>query len=68
MQLLESPIFGSVEELGPLTTVIVNKTQLEPLWDEMIRKYHYLGFGKMIGQSVKYLILKGEIPLAALSF
>ncbi|MDR0571425.1 MAG: IS701 family transposase [Rickettsiales bacterium] len=68
MNLVESSVIGSVEELGKLTTVIVNKTEMEPLWDEIIRKYHYLGFGKMIGQSIKYLILDGEHPLAALSF
>jgi SRSO17 transposase len=68
MQIHETPVNGSVEELGPLTIVIVNKTELEPLWNEMIRKHHYLGFGKMIGQSIKYLILVGKIPLAALSF
>jgi hypothetical protein len=34
----------------------------------MIRKHHYLGFGKMIGQNINYLILVGENPLAALIF
>jgi SRSO17 transposase len=68
MRLIKSPVIGNVKELGQLTTVIVNKTEFEPLWDEMIREYHYLGFGKMIGQSIKYLIFNGEVPLAALSF
>jgi SRSO17 transposase len=64
----ETPMFGSVEEYGPITMEVVNKTRLEALWDDLIRKHHYLGFGKMIGQNVKYLAMASGRPVAALSY
>jgi hypothetical protein len=64
----KTPLFGSVEAYLPLTIKIVTKTEFEPLWDEIIREYHYLGFYKMIGQSIKYLVWSEERPVAALSF
>jgi SRSO17 transposase len=64
----DNQILDSLEECLPLSFTIVNKTALEPVWDELIRTHHYLGFGKMIGQSIKYLVMAGERPLVALSY
>ena len=63
-----TPINGSIEEYRPLTLLLVNKTDKEPLWDEAMRDFHYLGFGKMVGQSIKYLVNFEERPIAALSY
>jgi hypothetical protein len=60
-------MLGSVQDYPQISITIVNKTDFEALWDEMVRKYHYLGFGMMIGQSVKYLAYAGDKPIAALS-
>jgi hypothetical protein len=46
---------------------VVNKTEFERLWDEFIRRYHYLGFKTIIGQHVKYLAWFEDLPLPALS-
>jgi SRSO17 transposase len=32
---------------------------MEPIWDEMIRRFHYLGFGKMVGVFIGYSGAKG---------
>jgi SRSO17 transposase len=68
MLLDDAPMLGNVEDYRPLTFKIVNKNVLEPLWDKLIRNFHYLGFGKMIGQNIKYLVLAGDRPVAALSY
>jgi hypothetical protein len=68
MPLDKTPLIGSVEDFYPLTVKAVNRTELEPLWDEAIRTWHYLGFGKMIGRSVKYLVYAKGRPVSALSF
>jgi hypothetical protein len=64
----ETALIGSVEDYYPLTFKVVNKTELEPIWDNLVRTYHYLGFGKMIGQNLKYLVLAGDRLVAALSY
>jgi SRSO17 transposase len=68
LELDQKPVIGSVEDYFPITLKVVNKTDLEPLWDESIRNYHYLGFRKMIGPSIKYLAWAADNPVAALSY
>lgn len=62
------PLSGILRDYLPLEITIVNKTELEPLWDYMVRKYHYLGYETMIGPRIKYLIRYQGIPIAALSY
>jgi SRSO17 transposase len=68
MLLDKTPIYGSVKDYRPFNLKIVNNTELDQLWNDVIRKYHYLGFGKMVGQSIKYLVFLGERPIAAISY
>jgi SRSO17 transposase len=62
------PLTGILRDYLPLEITIVNKTELEPLWDYMVRKYHYLGYETMIGPRIKYLIRYQGTPIAALSY
>lgn len=62
------PLSGSVEKYLPLKIIIVNKGKLEPLWNQMVRQYHYLGYQNMIGPRIKYLVTYNGIPIAALSY
>ena len=51
-----------------IQVILANGTKMEAEWDRLVREYHYLGLGKMIGRRVKYLVtLEGE-PMAAISF
>lgn len=59
---------GKLHEFQPLEIVNVNRTELEAIWDELIRRYHYLGHGKTIGQRIKYLVLYESVPIAALGY
>ena len=55
-------------DIKPLTITIVNKSELEPVWDYLVRTYHYLGFDNMIGPRIKYLVTHNGRPVAALSY
>ena len=59
---------GSASEYQPLKYVMVNGRSEEWLWDEMVRRWHYLGYKKMIGQRTKYLVYWQEMPIGAISF
>ena len=61
-------IVGSLRDYQLLEVAIVNKTDLEPLWDFIVRNYHYLGYETMIGPRIKYLIRYQGTPIAALSY
>ncbi|MDR1297430.1 MAG: DUF4338 domain-containing protein [Deltaproteobacteria bacterium] len=56
---------SSLAELQPITLAVVNKTEDECLWDELIKKHHYPGFKAMIGQYIKCLAWSEDRPLAA---
>lgn len=61
-------IRGRVDTLGPVQILFVNGTVLEKTWNQLVRDFHYLGYGKMYGPRVKYLALLGERSLAAISY
>jgi SRSO17 transposase len=46
----------------------VDETKWEALWDRMVQKHHYLGYGGVIGARVKYIITLGEHVIGAISF
>jgi len=61
-------IVGKLEDYQPLEIINVTGTENEALWDEIMRKYHYLGYEKMIGQRIKYMVLYSGAPIAAISY
>lgn len=63
-----APITTPVGQLGPLRWERVDGTELAPLWNEYICRYHYLGLGTLVGPHLRYLIgYEGEW-LAAMGF
>jgi len=50
-----SPIEASLKDIRPIKIQMVRKTSLEPLWNELVSQYHYLGHRKMPGANLKYL-------------
>ena len=64
----ERPLSGRVKELGVIRIINVSGSEDENLWDEMVRKYHYLGLGKIIGPRIKYLALHNGKAIAAIGF
>jgi len=64
----KDPLQGTVKDIKPVDIQMVRHSSLEPLWDELVRKHHYLGHRKMPGANLKYLAFCGGSPVAALSF
>jgi SRSO17 transposase len=63
-----SPICGELQAWLPLTLQVASQSPLEPLWDQLVRRYHYLGYQKLLGHRLKYLACLQGRPVAALSF
>jgi SRSO17 transposase len=64
----QEPVTGTVHDLPGIKIIVVDQTSLEEAWDYMVREYHYLGYQKIIGPRIKYLVLIGDRPIAALSY
>ena len=63
-----SPLQGAVHTVAPVTVEVVSHSPAEPLWDQLVRGYHYLGYQKLLGHRLKYLAFLQGRPVAALSF
>jgi SRSO17 transposase len=63
-----SPIRGALHTWPPLTLQVASQSPVEPLWDQVVRGYHYLGYQKLLGHRLKYLAFLQGRPVAALAF
>jgi SRSO17 transposase len=59
---------GSLQSFAPVNLEMVSHSPLEPLWDSLVRQYHYLGYQRLLGHRLKYLAFLQDHPVAALSF
>jgi hypothetical protein len=62
------PIRGSAGELGELIFKQVRAGSTSSLWNELIERYHYLGYKPLPGAQMRYLVFSKNHLLAALGF
>jgi hypothetical protein len=63
------PVQGSVRSLEPLVFQRMEKGSLSSLWNELIQRYHYLGYRPLSGAQMRYLVWSADGRLlAALGF
>ena len=64
-----APITCALSTLAPLRIELVKDAPLLDLFKCLLSRYHYLGFGRTVGENLKYLVLDREQnPLACLLF
>ena len=63
----EPPMLGSVGELGNLNWTLVGKKE-SSLWNELIERYHYLGYQPLPGAQLRYLVYAEHRLVAVLGF
>lgn len=65
----DTPLVAGILEIKSMLKIeIVNRTEREALWNELVKAYHYLSYNKTIGPRVKYLVWFNERPVAAISY
>jgi SRSO17 transposase len=63
-----NPIGGAIDALPAVELHMASQSNLEIVWDELVRRNHYLGYQRLLGHRLKYLAFMEERPVAALSF
>jgi hypothetical protein len=64
-----APIAYSLSDLKPVSIQLVEDAGLLGLFQCLLARYHYLGFGGTVGENMKYLVFDREHnPLACLLF
>jgi hypothetical protein len=64
----QEPICLPAGRLGVLAFRIVDQRRGSSLWNELIERYHYLGYKPLPGAQLRYFVLSGSRLLAALGF
>lgn len=64
----QTPVRGSLADLGPLRFEQVRRSAAEPLFDGLIEAHHYLGYVQPVGEHLKFLVSAGERPLACFAW
>lgn len=59
-----TPVTGRLADLEPITVLTVDRTPWEPVWNHLMRTYHYLGHKNMPGTQMKQIAFCGNRPLA----
>lgn len=62
------PISLPAKALASLRLQPVNTPQESALWNELIERYHYLGYQPLPGAQMRYLVFNGSQRLAVLGF
>jgi hypothetical protein len=65
----QPPLTGSRGQLGELRlSVVRGRSHQARLWNELMARYHYLGYQPLPGAQLRYLVHAGDRLLAALGF
>jgi len=49
-------------------TPLTQRDSDSPLWNELVERYHYLGYKPLPGEQIRYLVRVGDAVVAALGF
>lgn len=63
-----SLIQGNVRDFKPFEFKMVSLSDLEPFWNYLIDRYHYLGYKVLVGAHLKYLVFSKQRIVAALGW
>jgi hypothetical protein len=64
----QTPIEGTVSDLGPLEFRQVRRTDAESLFNSLIEEHHYLGYCQPVGEQLKYIVFAKGRPIACLAW
>ena len=64
----QTPMQGSLRDFDPPVLQLVRNTSLEPLYNSLVARFHYLGYRQIVGSHLKYMAFIDERPVACLGW
>jgi hypothetical protein len=64
----QTPIEGTISDLGSLEFRQVRRTSAEALFNSLIEHHHYLGYCQPVGEQLKYIVYSKDRPIACLAW
>lgn len=63
----KTPIDAILKDME-LEFIQIRRSSKEKLFNSLVESYHYLGYTQPVGEHLKYMVFKGERPLACIAF
>ena len=64
----ETPLNGSLADLGTLEVRQVRRTPDEAAFNGLMQQHHYLGYTQPVGEHLKYMVLAAGRPIACMAW
>lgn len=64
----DTPIICGLKDLGELEIRVVSNTKDEIFFNRLIETYHYLGYSRLVGETLKVMVFVNEKPLACMGW
>ena len=68
LEVSEEPVAARVDQLEALNLSMIEQRNDSRLYNQLIERYHYLGYTPMAGAQIRYLIKAGSQLLGAIGF
>ncbi len=62
------PLSGPISGLRPLEVLPVRRSPYERLFNSFIETFHYLGYSRVVGEHLKYLVWARDVPVACMAW
>jgi hypothetical protein len=63
MEIEETPLVAPLAEIGEVEIRQVRRTAEEGLVESLIERHHYLGYTRVVGEHLKYLVTAHDLPI-----
>jgi hypothetical protein len=63
-----SPVLCTLPDIQPIELRTVRRSPFEKLYKGLVSQYHYLGYGRPVGEHLEYVAFSGERPVACIGW
>jgi hypothetical protein len=68
LELPPTSLEGKLSAFKEITLKLAASSKEQALWNSLVRKYHYQGYTRIVGRSIKYIAYCSDIPVACLGW
>jgi len=68
VEIAQTLLKEKLSNLSPVKLKMVRNSPLEPLYNSLIQKHHYLGYRQIVGNHLKYIAFIDDRPVACLGW
>ena len=68
LELPPTSLEGKLSDFKEITLALAASRREQVRWNNLVGKYHYQGYRRIVGRSIKYIAYYGDVPVACLGW